>query len=135
MKTNNSIRIVLVDDSPLFLERLATLLSGVPGVDVVGQANDVPSGLKLIQEICPDVLVLDIGLPGQSGIELLSVIKQREPSPVVIMLTNYNIRQMRERCMELGADFYFYKPDEFEKALEVCRDVLALRQNGKAQNG
>jgi DNA-binding NarL/FixJ family response regulator len=108
-------------------ERIATLLDILIGVEVVGQAGDAECGLKLIKELHPDVLVLDIGLPGQSGIELLQTVKQLQPCPVVIMLTNYTEPKLREKCMELGADYYFQKPAEIEKAFYVCQKMADLR--------
>ena len=127
MNTGKQLRVVLVDDSSLFRERIAALISGLPGVEIVGQAPDALTGLAFAQALLPDVMVLDIGLPGSSGIELLKAVKIRSQPPLVVMLTNHNVRQLRDKCFELGAEFYFYKPDEFEKAVEVCRDLAERR--------
>ncbi len=124
---NSPIRVVLVDDAVVVRERIASFLSVLVGVEVVGQAGDALAGLALVHEHQPDVLVLDIGLPGQSGIELLEVVKQLKPSPLVIMLTNYDDAKLREKCLQLGADFYFHKPAEFEKTLDVCQELAAIR--------
>jgi DNA-binding NarL/FixJ family response regulator len=127
MNTGKPIRVVLVDDSAMFRERIATLLSAVPGVEIVGQASEALSGLAFSQALRPDVVFLDIGLPGPSGIELLKAIKLQNKGPVVIMLTNHNSPQMRAKCFDLGAEFYFYKPDEFESAIDVCRQLAETK--------
>jgi DNA-binding NarL/FixJ family response regulator len=123
------IRVVLVDDARHVRERLAEMLSAVKGVQVVGQAPDVPLGLQLVQELQPDVLILELELPGQTGMDLLSSIGKGVRKPLIIVLTSLDYPVLRRACAELGADFYFYKPAEFQKVAEVCED-LALRSAG-----
>lgn len=132
MNRVNPIRVLLVDDSTSFRQRMAAYISDLPGVEVVGEALDVRTGRALFESLHPDVVVLDIGLPGPSGIELLEVLKEKSAPPVVIMLTNYNLQPLRERCFELGADYYFYKAEEFERALDVCEHLAERRRH--AQN-
>ena len=127
MKLGKPIRVVLVDDSVVVRERIAALLTVLPGIEIVGQASEALAGLAFCQALRPDVMILDIGLPGPSGIELLKSVKQQSKPPVVVMLTNHNSPQMRTKCFELGAEFYFYKPEEFEKAIEVCRKIAEGR--------
>jgi DNA-binding NarL/FixJ family response regulator len=117
------IRVVLVDDTQFVRERLAELLSALEGVQVVGQASDVAGALQLIQDLQPDVLVLDIELPGQSGMDLLAAIPKDTKRPLIIVLTDYDYPVLRHGCAKLGADFYFYKPIEFERVIEVCEDL------------
>ncbi|MDB6026703.1 MAG: two-component system response regulator [Verrucomicrobiales bacterium] len=135
MNTGKKLRVVLVDDSSIFRERIAALISVLPGVEIVGQAPDALSGLAFAQAFRPDVMVLDINLPGASGIELLKAVKGHTYPPLVIMLTNHNESQLRDKCFELGAEFYFYKPEEFEKAVEVCRDLGERRFNSASAKG
>jgi two-component system response regulator NreC len=121
------VRVVLVDDAVFLRERLAELLSALEGVEVIGQAADVPSATTLVRELRPDVLVLDIDLPGQSGLELLEKLGRQEGAPLIIVLTNYDYPVLRHGCAKLGADFYFYKPIEFERVTEVCQDLAKRR--------
>lgn len=116
-------RVVLVDDSAVVRERVAATLSSLGGVAVVGQAGDVPEGLRLVREARPDLLILDIGLPGESGITLLETVKQEQLVPLVAMLTNQDHPKLRQHCAELGADFYFHKPTEFEKMIDLCFEL------------
>jgi DNA-binding NarL/FixJ family response regulator len=121
-----TLKVVLVDDSALVRQRVRELLSAVKDVEVVGQAADAAEGLRLIPELRPDVVVLDIELPGTSGISILDELRRHEPSPIVIMLTNYDHRQLRRVCIEAGADFFFHKSTEFEKVVEVL-ELMARR--------
>src|SRR6185503_18638934 len=100
-----TLKVVLVDDSALVRQRVRELLSAVKDVEVVGQAANAAEGLRLIRKLRPDVVVLDIELPGPSGISILEALRRYEPSPIVIMLTNYDHRQLRRACVEAGADF------------------------------
>lgn len=117
--------VFIADDSPLLRERLVKMLSELPGVKVVGEAEDVPQSISKIPEVAPDVVVLDIRMPGGSGIDVLSHIKKVLPDVVVIILTNYPLSQYRKKCMELGADYFFDKATEFEKVLEVVKQLQA----------
>ncbi|MGC3958607.1 MAG: response regulator [Verrucomicrobiota bacterium] len=122
-------RVVLVDDSAVVRERVAATLSSLGGVQVVGQAGDVPDGLRLVRETKPDLLILDIGLPGESGITLLETAKQEQLVPLIMMLTNQDHPKLRQHCAELGADFYFHKPTEFEKMIDLCFELANFQQN------
>ena len=112
-------KIVIVDDSAVIRQRLVRLLSELYGVEVVGQADDVPVAKELVKKLKPDVAVLDIRMPSGSGADLLQELKQLKPSPTVIMLTNYPYPENRKKCMALGADFFFDKSTEFQEAVRL----------------
>lgn len=112
-------KVFIADDSKPLRERLVEMLVELPGIEVVGQADNAKSAMQLIQTLKVDAIILDIRMPGGNGIELLKEIKQKHPSILVIMFTNYPYDQYRKRCMDLGADFFFEKSTEFEKLMEV----------------
>lgn len=114
-------RVVLVDDSPVVRERLAAMLEEA-GVEVVGQAKDASKGLEIIRQLAPDVVVLDMELPGRNGVGLLEDLQGEPRQPLVIMLTNDNGPGVREQCLGAGASFFFHKASEFERVLDVLRD-------------
>ena len=113
------IKVFIADDSSVIRERLNALLSDLPRVEVIGEAGDAGETLKGIQELSPDVVILDIRMPGGNGIGVLKKIKKSDSSPVVIMLTNYPYLQYRKKCADLGADYFFDKSREFERIIEV----------------
>jgi DNA-binding NarL/FixJ family response regulator len=99
------------------------MLSELPGVEITGYAQDVPEALTSIKALKPDVVILDIRMPGGSGVDVLQDIKQEEKTPMVIVLTNYPYPQYRKKCMELGADFFFDKSAEFEKVTAIFKQL------------
>ena len=117
-------RILIADDSSVVRERLVALLSELKDIEVVGQAEDAPAALDSIQALRPDVVILDIQMPGGNGIDVLQNIKQVQRPPVVIMLTNYPYPAYRKKCVEAGADFFLDKTMDFERVIEVLKGTM-----------
>jgi len=122
-------KVFIADDSPILCERLKTMLSDFPEVEISGQAKDTPEAIKFIKELKPDVVILDIRMPGGSGIEVLQSIKKDRPDIKVIVFTNYPYPQYRKKCMELGADFFFAKATESEEVPKVIEQLLKNAKN------
>jgi CheY-like chemotaxis protein len=106
--------ILIVDDSPLITERLEAMLRGLDNIGSVECAGDYPSALQLFITTPPDIVLLDINLPGRSGLDLLRHIKANYPSKIVIMLTNQSGDFYRNICKKLGADYFIDKSKDFE---------------------
>lgn len=117
-------KVFIADDSAAIVERLITMLSELPQVEIIGHAQDAREAIKAIRQLNPDVVILDIRMPGGSGIDVLKDIKSNKPTPVVIMLTNYPYPQYRKKCKALGADFFFDKSTEFEKVTKVLERLI-----------
>ena len=117
-------KVYIVDDSEVVIERLKTMLSELAEIQVIGQAQNPSEAIKDIRKLKPDVVILDLRMPGGSGIGVLPNIKQVHSAPTVMMLTNYPYEQYRKKCMEAGADFFFDKSTEFGKIPEVLRDMM-----------
>jgi DNA-binding NarL/FixJ family response regulator len=118
--------VFIVDDSTVVRERLAQMIAGLPGVDLVGQADIAFEAIDGLRRLRPTCAVLDISMPGGSGIHVLETIKREQPALNVIMLTNFAQDQYRRKCLQLGADHFFDKTTEFEKVLDVLRLQVAL---------
>ena len=117
-------KVLLVDDSRIVRERLGALISELPGVDLVGEASNVAEGIRKIRRLRPDIVVLDISMPDGNGIQVLEAIKKpRRVGPDIIMLTNFSHEAYRERCLELGAAYFFDKSAEFEEAVEMIQEL------------
>ena len=120
------ISVFIADDSDVIRERLVELLSGVAGVVVVGVAADVPAARSGIEQTNPDVAILDIRMPGGSGIDVLRSVKRGGARPpAVIMYTNYGLPQYRKACADAGADFFFDKSTESHKLADAIRTLAA----------
>ena len=115
--------VYIVDDSDAMRERLAELASDVAGVEVTGQSGNPVDALNSIINEHPDIVILDIRLPGRSGIDVLKDIKRESPAPIVIMITNYPYTQYRKGCMDAGADYFFSKMNEFEMIRETLSRI------------
>jgi DNA-binding NarL/FixJ family response regulator len=118
--------VFIVDDSPIVRDRLAMLLSELPNVEVVGEADIAFEAIDSIHKLRPSVVVLDISMPGGSGMEVLETTKQDRPEVIVIMLTNFAHDHYRQKCLQLGADYFFDKSTEFERVTEVLRQLPPL---------
>ena len=117
-----STKVFVVDDSTIVRERLITLLAEVPNVTIAGEADMARDAISGIQSKRPDIVVLDISMPGGSGMKVLEAVKKDCPAPMVIMLTNFDHPQYRNRCMQLGADHFLDKSSNFERVIEIVRD-------------
>lgn len=124
VREEDPVRVLIADDSEAVCERVKTMLLELPEIEIAGQARDGPEALKSIPELKPEVVILDIRMPGGSGIEVLRKIKQHRTAPAVIMLTNYPYPQYRKRCMDAGADFFLDKSSEFPKIVEILKQML-----------
>jgi DNA-binding NarL/FixJ family response regulator len=122
-KELDTLRVYVVDDSALLRQRLLGLLAELDRVEVIGEAEDRDQAIIEVTKLKPHVVILDIQLREGNGIEVLTQIKQVQPSPTVIMLTNYPYPQFREKSMAAGADYFFYKATEFAKVKEVVRSL------------
>ena len=118
------LRVVIADDSPLVRERLGQLISTVGDVEVVGQAEDAHAALEAIQRLRPDVVILDIRMPGGDGLQVLERVKAGESPPVVIMLTAFPYPQYRKKSLEAGAEYFFDKTTEFDRITDVLEQLV-----------
>ena len=110
---------IIVDDNVMVCERVRNMLKRIHGVDIVGEAHNVPEAISSIATLKPDIVILDLQLPGGTGLDVLKSAKKYSPTPLVIILTNYPYPQYRKRCLDEGADYFFDKSIEFDKVAEV----------------
>jgi len=119
LNSNQKVRVFIADDSRIIREHLVTMLEELAEVEIVGQAETVTEAISAIGKLQPDVVILDVRMPDSSGIEVLQIIKQGEPAPVVIVLTNYPYPAYRQKCLQAGADFFLDKSTEFDQIPEL----------------
>jgi len=111
--------VVLIDDSLLVRERVANIISELPGIKVIGEAGNSIEAIKIVRKKKPDVVILDIKMPGENGVQVLKKIKNEFEELKIIMLTNYPYSQYKVECLKEGADYFLSKSDEFEKLPDI----------------
>jgi DNA-binding NarL/FixJ family response regulator len=122
-ETPKKIRVFIADDSVIIRERLVSLLAELDTVQIVGQAERIPALLASIPLAKPDVVILDIRMPGGSGVEALKSIKLMHPSIQVIILTHHSNPEIESILRKEGADYFFDKARDFERIVEVLRGL------------
>ena len=124
-----SIRVLVVDDEPLARERLHELLHEAPGVTVMGTAEDGPEAVDAIRDESPDLVFLDVQMPGMSGIDVIEEGGQAE-MPVTVFVTAYD--QYAIKAFDLAAVDYLLKPfddERFEEALRRAREHIESQED------
>ena len=117
-------KVFIADDSRAVVKRLADLLEEVPGAQLVGQASDVSETVQGVQKLRPDVLILDLQMPGGSGLDVLRAVRPDQPSLCVLICTNYPYDQYREECLAAGANYFLDKSAEFEKIPGILSELI-----------
>lgn len=117
------IRVALVDDHEVVRMGLAGLLGGQPGFSLVGQAGTIPEALQLMKTTPVDVLLLDVRLPGGSGVDVCRTWKDAQPETRVIMLTSFGDDELLFSSLAAGASGYLLKSTRGPQLVEAIRTV------------
>ena len=117
-------KVFIADDSRAVVERLTGLLEEVPGARLVGQAGDVSSAVNGIQKVKPDALILDLHMPGGSGLDVLRAVRAAHPDLFVMICTNFPYAEYREECLTAGANLFLDKSADFDKIPSVLRELI-----------
>lgn len=120
-------KIIVVDDSGILRQRIIEMILTIPETEILAEASSSKEAIKLLKELKPDAMILDIRMPLGSGIEVLKEMSQLDYSLLTIVLTNYPLEQYKEMCLGLGADYFFDKVNEFEKVKEVISNHMELK--------
>jgi DNA-binding NarL/FixJ family response regulator len=123
-KRQKIMKVLIVDDSAILRYRLKDILSAIQEIEIVGEAQDVKEAIEFTKKLKPDVVILDIRMPKGTGFNVLKYIKKEHPDTIVIMLTNYPYPQYSKKCMDLGADFFFDKFNEFDRLIDVLEKII-----------
>ena len=119
------ISILIADDHPIFRNGLANIIGSQPEFTVVGEAPEGDTALTLIETLKPDVALLDIEMPGKSGLEVAKMIQDAGSSTKIVILTMYADEQIFNEAMDLGVSGYILKENA---AIEVLNSLLAVSQ-------
>lgn len=117
-------KVLVVDDHPLMRKGLALTLSMEGGMDVCAQAESAEEALEILEETNPDVAVVDISLPGMSGLELIKHLQVFNPSLKIIVVSRHDEALYAERAIRAGARGYIMKLEAGEVIVDAVNKIL-----------
>ena len=123
-----SIRTLLVDDNPQFIEAAIRFLSSDPQVEVVGSALSGQAALEQVELLNPDLVLIDLAMPGMNGLEATQNIKLQSNAPQVIILTLYDNQEYRTACEAAHADGFVSKSDFGIKLIPIIQSLFKEEQ-------
>jgi len=121
------IRVLIIDDHPLFRQGIRWSLEEVADMEVVGEAENGQEAIKLAERLMPDVVLVDINLPGLNGLEVARVIKRRDPRIGMIVLSVYEDDDQLFQAIKVGAAAYSSKDVHPKDLLVMIREVARGR--------
>jgi two-component system LytT family response regulator len=134
MTAHRNLRVLIVDDEPLARQRLEDLLQQEEGVEIVGTADNGDAAIEAIRDWKPDLLFLDVQMPGKTGLDVAREIGP-DAMPATIFVTAYD--QYALKAFELAAADYIVKPfddDRFEQAFRRARRMIELEEVGRLRS-
>ena len=124
--------ILLIDDHPMLRTGVKQLVSMAPDITVVGEASNGEQGIELAESLDPDLILLDLNMPGMNGLDAARAVLEQRPECKVIFVTAYSLFQYAHEAMHLGACDYLLKPvnpDEVEASIrKAMRQIEAGRR-------
>jgi YesN/AraC family two-component response regulator len=117
-------RVLIADDSPLILDRLQEILRDCAGAEIVASLENGKDALEAIRSLKPDLVILDINMPGMTGLQVLDAVKKEKYKTKFILLTFYASNYFRKKAFSLGTDYFLSKVDDFEKVSVVVNKLL-----------
>jgi DNA-binding NarL/FixJ family response regulator len=124
-------RVLFADDSDLILQRLQEMAGVYKQIEIVGSCRNGTDTLEALRVLKPDLAIVDIKMPGISGLEVLKEIRKKDKTVRFIILTFYSSEYYRQLAIEAGADYFFSKVNDFEKITLLLAELLAGEKNDK----
>lgn len=125
MTDTKKISVILVDDHPIFRDGLKSLLTTEPDIEVTGEAGDASALMTLLTDGLPDVIIMDITLPGSSGIEATRQITAQYPCAAILILSMHTAHEYVVNSIEAGARGYLPKDVSKQELIEAIRAITS----------
>ena len=120
---NKIVRVLIVDDHLVVREGLRLILETSEGIELVGDASDGASALRMVSELQPDVVLMDLRMPGMDGIEAIERIRSQWPRVAIVILTTYNEDDLMIRGLRAGACGYLLKDTDRETLFKAIHSA------------
>lgn len=121
MPDTNAIRVLITDDHLIVREGLQLILETSDEIEVVGEAEDGREALRLTEELQPDVVLMDLQMPGMDGLTAIERLQREQPEVAIVILTTYNEDEMMLKGLQLGARGYLLKDTDRQTLLDTIR--------------
>jgi two-component system chemotaxis response regulator CheY len=128
MPDQNTHRIVVAEDNPVVREVLRGVIRQDKSLAIVGEAAHGQGALDLVDSLAPDLVCLDILMPGMDGISVLRTMREKHPATRVIVVTGQSTSEVVTEALKLGAAGFVVKPFNAEKLLRAIHNALATRE-------
>jgi len=125
-----SVRIFLCDDVPELRLLLRFALEEDPELQVVGEAGDAATALARLPELAPDVILLDLSMPGMDGLEAIPPLRERHPDCAIVVFSGFSAERMREPALGLGASAYVEKGTPLDEIRATVRAIAGAGAEG-----
>lgn len=124
-------RVLVVDDAASVRQRIAAVLNQAPEIEAVYEASAGEEALTLLESFRPDLMTLDLMLPGMTGLEVLEEVRRRDISVKVVVITNYPYPAFKKKCLDLGAIYFLPKNTGAREVVELLRSGSFDRASGE----
>lgn len=124
-ESTTAIRVLVVDDHPPMRIGLVALIKSQPGMHVVAEACDGEEAVEVYDDVLPDVVLMDLRMPGMGGVEAILAIRKKHPDARVIVLSTYDLDEDIHRAIQSGARSYLLKDMPIEEIASTIREVCA----------
>lgn len=116
-------KLLIADDSLIIRNSLKKLIAAVVESDSVFEAVNVLDTIRKVKDVKPDVLILDLMMPGGSGFDVMKTVREQDYKIIVIALTNFATELNRKKAEEEAVDFFLDKSNEFSRVIEICNNL------------
>lgn len=123
MENINPISVFVVEDHPVVRLGLKTMLESERGITVVGMASSGSEALELVPKMAPDIVLMDLRMPGLDGVQTITALRARDPNIKIVVLTNYHSDEDVFNALQAGAMAYLLKSSSLEEVVSAVRDV------------
>jgi DNA-binding NarL/FixJ family response regulator len=114
--------ILVADDSDFIRASIIKSLQKIDKLDIFFEAKDVNQAIDLVKKFQPEIVLIDIKMPGGNGFDVLKAVKEQKEKSLTIMLTNYTFPHYKDKSLNEGADFFFDKATDFDKVFSIIDD-------------
>jgi two-component system, NarL family, response regulator LiaR len=122
---SDATRIMIVDDHPLLRRGLTALLLSVPGLEIVGQVGSGEEAVDLYEQVCPDIVLMDLLMPGMGGVEAIRAIRRVDPEAKIMVISNYEDGDQVKEALQAGAMGYQLKGGEIDELVDAIRQAVS----------